>query len=532
MKKKVLISLLGPKLDMGTAERRWDKWRPSVAVAQHEDLLFDRYEMIYQENYEKLRATLEEDIHSVSPETELNFHTVDYRDPWDFQQVYSEFYDFARNYDFKDDEEYFVHITTGTHVAQICLFILTESRHFPAKLIQTSPPRGRKPQYEGSYTIIDLDLSKYDGLASRFKKERLESRDLLKSGIQTRDEGFNQLIAKIEKVANRSTAPLLLTGPTGAGKSQLASRIYELKEQKRQVLGAFVTVNCATLRGDMAMSTLFGHKKGAFTGAQIERKGLLKEADGGLLFLDEIGELGLDEQAMLLRALEDKTFLPVGSDKEESSQFQLICGTNRDLYEQVLQGTFREDLFARINTWSFELPGLKDRRADIEPNIDYELEKFSDEEGRVPRFNQEARQRFLSFATAGSSAWRGNFRDLNASIQRLCTLADHGRIGEPLVNEEIGYLESNWQRWELGDEEKFAYLGKYLTPEQVMEIDPFDKPQLNEVLRVCSESSSLSEAGRKLFAVSRAKKKSSNDSDRLRKYLAKFGLTPFAGNSD
>ena len=121
------------------------------------------------------------------------------------------------------------------------------------------------------------------------------------------------MIEQIERVAIASRAPLLLTGPTGAGKSQLARRIFELKKARRQVAGEFVEVNCATLRGDGAMSALFGHVTGAFTGAVEDRPGLLRTADGGVLFLDEIGELGLDEQAMLLRALEEKTFLPVGA---------------------------------------------------------------------------------------------------------------------------------------------------------------------------------------------------------------------------
>jgi transcriptional regulatory protein RtcR len=104
-----------------------------------------------------------------------------------------------------------------------------------------------------------------------------------------------------------------------------------LKKERRQVQGPFVEVNCATLRGDAAMSTLFGHVKGAFTGAVQDRPGLLRKANGGVLFLDEIGELGTDEQAMLLRAIEDKRFLPMGADREVSSDFQLLAGTNRDL---------------------------------------------------------------------------------------------------------------------------------------------------------------------------------------------------------
>ena len=128
------------------------------------------------------------------------------------------------------------------------------------------------------------------------------------------------MIEHIEQVAIRSQAPLLLTGPTGAGKSQLARRIYELKKARRQVGGAFVEVNCATLRGDGAMSALFGHVKGAFTGAQSDRPGLLSAADGGCCSSTRSASSALDEQAMLLRAIEEKRFLPVGADREAAQR--------------------------------------------------------------------------------------------------------------------------------------------------------------------------------------------------------------------
>ncbi len=130
------------------------------------------------------------------------------------------------------------------------------------------------------------------------------------------------------------------------------------------------------------MSALFGHKKGAFTGAASDREGLLRSADSGMLFLDEIGELGLDEQAMLLRAIEEKTFLPVGADQESQNRFQLICGTNQNLQKRVGEGRFREDLLSRINLWSFALPGLQNRKEDIEPNLAYELERFYEKTNR------------------------------------------------------------------------------------------------------------------------------------------------------
>ncbi len=268
------------------------------------------------------------------------------------------------------------------------------------------------------------------------------------------------------------------------------------------------------------MSTLFGHKKGAFTGALKDRAGLLKEANEGLVFLDEIGELGADEQAMLLRAIEDKVFLPMGSDKPETSDFQLIAGTNRDLKKEVQEGNFREDLLARINLWNFQLPSLKNRKEDLEPNIDYELLKYSSKTGKKVRFNKDALESYIKFALRPSSEWSGNFRDLNASIMRMGTLSENGKIDLSNVDEEIQTLNSNWETTESNS----IPLSTNLLKEEINKWDPFDLAQLEKVLEVCSQCTSLSEASRKLFAVSRLQKKSKNDSDRLKKYLDKFNL--------
>lgn len=335
---------------------------------------------------------------------------------------------------------------------------------------------------------------------------------------------FNQLIQRIEKVATHSKDPLLIEGPTGAGKSQLARRIYELKRDRNQLSGPLVEANCATLRGDAAMSALFGHQKGAFTGAVQDREGLLRAAHGGMLFFDEVGELGLDEQAMLLGAIEERRFLPMGSDKEKTSQFQLICGTNRDLQSRVAKGQFREDLLARINLWTFELPGLKHRREDIAPNLTYELDRFAERSGTRVTFNKEAKELFVSFANHDDSDWSANFRDLSAAVTRMATLAPGGRINTEVVTEEINRLRACWKKAEspgIDDDILAATLGE----EQPGMLDLFDKAQLAQTIRTCKDAKSLSEAGRILFNVSRIKKKSSNDADRLRKYLAKFNLT-------
>jgi transcriptional regulatory protein RtcR len=526
-RKLVVIGLLGPRLDSGSLADRWNAWRPSVAICQHENLLIDRFELLYEPKETKLSGIIAADIASVSPETEVRTHPIATRDPWDFEEVYAALHDFARAYPFNTEtEDYLVHITTGTHVAQICLFLLTESRHLPGKLLQCSPPpRQRHQDIVGDYRIIDLDLSKYDRLAARFALDRKQATSFLKSGIDTRNAEFNRLIDRIERVVIASSAPLLLTGPTGAGKSQLARRVYELKRQRQQIAGQFVEVNCATIRGDQAMSSLFGHVKGAFTGATTDRPGLLRAADKGMLFLDEIGELGIDEQAMLLRAVEEKRFLPVGSDRDVESDFQLIAGTNRDLAEEVCRGRFREDLLARINLWTFRLPGLASRREDIEPNLDYELDQYTAKTGMKVAFNKESRQLFLDFAGSERAEWRANFRDLNAAVTRMATLAPGSRIQTDTVHEEIARLEAAWKKPSNSNTDEEPLLIGTLGPERTAELDRFDRVQLAEVLRVCRRAKSLSDAGRQLFNISRNRKASSNDADRLRKYLARFGLT-------
>src|ERR1017187_6275754 len=486
-KKQVVIGLLGSVLDSGFHQERWNKWRPTVSLCKHMELPIDRFELIYDPKFKDMANVVMADMPNVSPGTEVRGTTQTLRDPWDFEEVYASLHDFARSYEFKPDtEDYLVHITTGSHVQQICLFLLTESRHFPARLVQTSPADTKRRGPAGKFAIIDLDLSKYDRLASRFGKEQKEARTFLKSGIATRNEHFNQLIEQIEHVAIHAKEPILLTGPTGAGKSQLARRIYELKKSRHRIAGSFVEVNCATLRGDSGMSALFGHVKGAFTGAIKDRPGLLRAADNGLLFLDEIGELGLDEQAMLLPALEEKRFLPFGGDREVSSNFQLIAGTNRDLQLAVREGRFREDLLARTNLWTFHLAGLRQRPEDIEPNLDYELEQFARKSSQRVTMSKEVREAFLKFAQAPTSKWTANFRDLNACITRMATLSPGGRITAPVLDGEMERLKGGWAT-PMADDDLGALLAEVLSEKANEKLDLFDQAQLAFVIRVCRE---------------------------------------------
>jgi len=531
----VLIGVLGSRLDhAGFNNKRWDRWRPSMSLLMHQELVIDQYVLLYLPDDEPLLAITLLDIAKISPGTQVRPICMQIADPWDLEEVYGVLLDISRelNWDIERNN-YYVNITTGTHVTQICLFLLNEAHYLPGKLLQLSPS---KQSIAGTYHLIDLDLSQYDQIASRFARESADAVELLKGGIATRSSTFNALITQLEQVAVRSKAPILLQGPTGAGKSQLAKRIYQLKKHRGQLNGPLVEVNCATLRGDNAMSALFGHVKGAFTGANQLRLGLLREADQGLLFLDEIAELGLDEQAMLLRAIEEKQFMPLGGDKLVSSEFQLIAGSHQDLFALVQAGLFREDLLARINLWTYQLPSLRERLEDLEPNLTHELEKFSREAGHKVDFNRAARLQYLQFAHTPEALWRANFRDLNSSITRMATLADGGRITEELVAQEIGRLQHSWQRFlpETSSSNSLrssdwqsdcqSICAEFLSASQVQDLDLFDQLQLAQVLQICKQATSLAEAGRTLFAQSRLRKSAANDSHRLKQYLAKYQL--------
>src|SRR5579863_3824738 len=180
-----------------------------------------------------------------------------------------------------------------------------------------------------------------------------------------------QILRLIEKLG-KCRWPALLLGETGTGKEVVARAIHAMTVSKE----AFVTIDCSSMVGPLMESELFGHVKGAFTGAANAKVGLIEAANGGTAFFDEIGELPLDLQAKLLRVLQEKEFRPVGSLITRRSDFRIIAATNRDLAKEVERGTFRRDLFFRLNVVTVRIPPLRERKEDLPLLIEYFLEKF------------------------------------------------------------------------------------------------------------------------------------------------------------
>lgn len=222
--------------------------------------------------------------------------------------------------------------------------------------------------------------------------------------------GMLELRGLIEKVAP-SEARVLITGPNGSGKELVA---HQMHEQSARSKNAMVEVNCAAIPSELIESELFGHKKGAFTGAQKDRKGKFELAHGGTLFLDEIGDMSLSAQAKVLRALQEHQITPVGGDRSIKVNVRVLAATNKDLRKEIEAGKFREDLYHRLSVILIEVPALNNRRDDIPLLADHFLQQIADEYG-VPEktISKEG------LAALQGYDWTGNIREFRNVIERL-----------------------------------------------------------------------------------------------------------------
>ncbi|HUU26312.1 MAG TPA: sigma-54 dependent transcriptional regulator [archaeon] len=278
---------------------------------------------------------------------------------------------------------------------------------------------------EGAYDYltkpVDLEALEISIARALERRQLVAENRALRESISER-HSFESIIScsgPMESVLNMAArvakveTPVLITGESGTGKEMVARAIHYSSKRKDK---PFVPVNCAALNQNLIESELFGHEKGAFTGAIKERQGKLESADGGTLFMDELGEISPEIQVKLLRFLQERTFERVGSDKVLRADVRLIAATNRDLEKAISQGHFREDFYYRINVVNIHIPPLRSRKEDIRPLVDHFLAASQDRLGRKS-FSREALDSLLRYD------FPGNIRELQNIVERAMVLS-------------------------------------------------------------------------------------------------------------
>jgi DNA-binding NtrC family response regulator len=281
----------------------------------------------------------------------------------------------------------------------------------------TKPPNfeelGMRVEKAGDKTFLERENRRL-----RFQVQRGMASDIL-----TRSTALQKVLRTIEMVAAART-PILIEGESGVGKELLAQHLHRLSPRAGK---AFVDLNCAAVPSTLLESELFGHERGAFTGAGNEKPGLVEVADGGTLFLDEVGEMAAEIQSKFLRVLDSGTFYRVGATRKRRADFRMVCATNRDLKEEVAEGRFRKDLFYRINGVKVVIPPLRERPEDV-PLL---VEHFSRGLATQKRFTPAALQALTHYD------WPGNVRELHFAVERAGLLAEGDNIDVPDLPPEI-----------------------------------------------------------------------------------------------
>jgi transcriptional regulator with GAF, ATPase, and Fis domain len=332
--------------------------------------------------------------------------------------------------------EYLIGAASGTPQMHACWVLLAASGEIPARILQVRPP-----QYvtEALTAVNELDLSRPEFPTIRSKlwaNVELDEEDEKDPSVVIERLGIvgdhPEMVRALETASllARSDVPVLVFGESGTGKEKIAGFIHQLSERAGK---AFVAVNCASVPTQLAESILFGHVKGAFTGATMSSEGKFAAADGGTLFLDEVGELSTEVQAKLLRAVQDGVIEPLGSRASSKGDVRLVAATNCDLKEAVSKGEFRDDLYYRLSVGEVRLPPLRARRSDITKLALHFLDEINHRMRKPKRFAPE------TLGALQTNGWPGNVRELQNVVQRSALLCRKKEIGpSDLKMDEVG----------------------------------------------------------------------------------------------
>lgn len=325
------------------------------------------------------------------------------------------------------------HLSPGTPAMAAVWIILAKTR-YPAELIESSRQHGVKTAsvpFDISAELVPDLIRSADGQLASQSAEAPPAHAAF-SDIVYRGPAMAALIRRAEKAARRSV-PVLIEGESGTGKELLARAIHRASPRADR---PFLVVNCGAIPENLVESTLFGHVRGAFTGAARDHAGLFREADKGSLFLDEIGELPLPAQVKLLRALQEGEVVPVGATRPVRVDVRVIAATNRNLVDEVTADRFREDLFYRLAVAVLRVPPLRERTGDLGPLIDHALVRVNAESGGQPGYERKkisagARNLLLR------CSWPGNMRELQNTLRRAAVWSEGPTIREEDVREAL-----------------------------------------------------------------------------------------------
>jgi PAS domain S-box-containing protein len=320
-------------------------------------------------------------------------------------------------------------------VRELTLSIDGKERHFAGQMKGIDDSQGKRFAYVETLKDITYEIE----LESRNQELRRIKRELGYSDIKSRIVGSSRSMQGVLEAMVRCSAvgsPVLLLGETGVGKEMVARAIHEQSPRKDK---PFVAVNCGAFPETLIESELFGHVKGAFTGAISDRIGLFREADGGTLFLDEVADIKLELQVKLLRALEESMIRPVGESRTYPVDVRIVSATNLDLKELVQQRRFRHDLYYRLAVIPIFIPPLRDRKEDILPLVNHFVKKQIKVQGiRAKRLNRDALKAIINYP------WPGNIRELENAIEYALTMAR----GEELTPEDFPMQQLTWTHTE------------------------------------------------------------------------------------